>query len=133
MKCEIDIDLGALADEWEPVAFRKPTDGDSFIGNDGEFFGPDRPVEMRFGPRLIVRSRWQWPEWLTAEWIARDYNGTWWAYAAEPRLDERYPDSWTGSLGKRTVMFSELFAFSPPQCGDWRQSKRRNPNAKATT
>ena len=124
MKCEIDIDLGNLADEREPVAFRVPKNGEHFVSYDMcvqecEFLSQERM-------RLIVRRRWQWPEWLTAEWIAMDGNGEWYGYDGEPVTDG---DEWQIHGGIGVEIDRRMVAFSPPTCTDWRQSNRRNPRA----
>lgn len=68
MKIEIDVDLGEYADEWEPVAFRKPLPGEWFITDVGHpHVWSDKDHQH---PRLIIRRKWKWPEWLKAEWIA---------------------------------------------------------------
>lgn len=79
-------------------------------------------------PRVIVREAYEWPEWLTAEWIAMDTNAAWYAYADEPRMLGG-SGSWSGEHPLRMTGSSHI-AFAPPHCTDWRQSKRRNPNKK---
>ena len=136
MKCEIDIDLGELADGWEPVAFREPLKGESYLSSGATRGSSIREAGQNFcdmgGPTesyLIVRRRWKWPEWLTAEWIAMDANGNWVGYATEPDMGAV---SWN-SGGESFFVSPRLTVFGPPPRTDWKQSKRRNPNAKATT
>ena len=128
MKYEIDIDLGPLSDEWEPVAFRHPCHkGDAWVDTFGDVERIDKGI---CGPRLIVRRRWHWPEWLTAEWIAMDFTGKWYGYANEPEIMGNGVMAWWGNGGVCNLSFT---TFTPPPCTDWTQSKRRNPNSKATT
>lgn len=136
MKYEIDIDMGKFSAEWECIAIRVATQEDAFITSGGVVSEPCQAGSFRTiynEPRIIVRRRWQWPEWLTAEWIAMDFDGSWWCYSIEPQLDESFPKVWSGSLMKRTWLLPDLVAFTPPPGTDWRQSKRRNPSANATT
>lgn len=74
---------------------------------------------------VIYRPSWQWPEWLTAEWIARDADGEWWAFNQKPRAS---CGSWISEGGRYFLLSKKLVAFTPPPCTDWRQSLRRNPN-----
>lgn len=72
---------------------------------------------------LILRKKWQWPDWLKAPWIAMDSNGTWWAYTQPPTIDG---PSW---FGGDPVRLSEYHLhFTPPPCDDWTKSLRKNPN-----
>ena len=128
MKCEIDIDLGPLADEWEPVAFRKPKEGERYLSVEYEL-----PTEALFDfetkLHLIVRRRWKWPEWLTAEWIFCNCHETWFATNSDPiQVNTGFQ-----SVNAVAITTNNYFQFTPPHCTDWTQSKRRNPNAKATT
>lgn len=124
VKCEIDIDLGPLADELEPVAFRAPKFNDLWIGIGGVICGG--PLT---DPRLIVRRRWKWPEWLTAEWIFCNCHETWFATNSDPiQVNTGFQ-----SVNAVAITTNSYFQFTPPHCTDWTQSKRRNPNAKATT
>ena len=127
MKVEIDVDLGPMADKWEPVAFRQPERGEDYIS------GLTGNVLVCNGDsvdqsRLIVRRKWPWPEWLTAEWIAMDQDGRWWCHECEPRLSEY---AWY-STGKLCWLSSGMLAFTPPPCTDWTHSKRRNPRVGKT-
>ena len=124
MKYEIDIDLGRLADEWEPVAFRSVAKNEFWLSPCGKEVRGSSYADAANGPRLIVRRRWHWPEWLTAEWIAMDERGVWFAYLNEP---SHGVNSWCG--GQCVGLSLGLLKFDAPTCTDWRQSKRRNPRA----
>ena len=81
-------------------------------------------------PRLILRKTWQWPEWLKAPWIAMDKNGEWYAYKEQPDLMDCFV-TWQSSGPSSLVLIDcLLFDFTPPECTDWKQSLRKNPNAK---
>ena len=122
MKCEIDINLGPLADEWEPVGFRHCESDENYVVDGRIYRGPTK------SDRLVVRRRWQWPEWLTAEWIAMDKDGTWFASNEVPEINNCIYE-----VDDSVSLDENLIAWTPPPCTDWRQSKRRNPNSKATT
>lgn len=122
MKLEIEIDLPEeTLRDWEPVAFRKPVRGEICISSLGVIHEDTGNFAE---PRLILRRRWHWPEWLTAEWIAADEGLIWYGYEHEPVLAQHH---WEWS-GVATRLTSKLLAFAPPDCTDWRQSKMRNPN-----
>ena len=76
---------------------------------------------------VIVRKSWQWPDWLTAEWIARDADGEWWAFNKKPHAA---CGSWISEHGRYFYMAESLVNFTPPPCTDWTQSLRRNPKAE---
>ena len=124
MKCEIDIDLGKLSDEWEPVAFRVAKKGETIVCQNGlpHLIQSDSWND----PRLIVRRRWQWPEWLTAEWYCEWQNGSQYVSVYEPLLVSGRSD-W---LGNGTMKCLDGVVDIPKIGGDWRQSKRRNPRSK---
>lgn len=75
---------------------------------------------------FTLKRVWQWPEWLTAEWIAMDKDGAWWAYLSEPKIGSEF---WLINEHGRYID-QLLMAFTPPPCDDWTQSKMRNPNRK---
>ena len=76
---------------------------------------------------VIVRKSWQWPEWLTAEWIAMDKDGDWMAFSCLPKKS----GSWWASDDIIAITLSGgKLAFTPPPCTDWTQSLRRNPKAE---
>ena len=124
MKVEIDVDLGPMADEWEPVAFRKVRAEEHAVWDGYARMFPDDSVCSH----LVVRRKWQWPEWLTAEWIAMNQDGQWWGHECEPRQSEY---AWY-STGKLCWLSSGMLAFTPPPCTDWTHSKRRNPRVGKT-
>lgn len=122
MKVEIDVDLGPWFDGWELVAYRGVKAGEHVIFGDKIEVWPCDSTH----PLPIVRKKWQWPEWLKAEWIAMDKNGKWFAHECEPY--ETFRD-WNNK-GAIYTLSTSLLAFTPPPCDDWRQSKRRKPHAK---
>lgn len=69
---------------------------------------------------------WKWPEWLTAPWIAMDRQGYWSCFGEEPHIDslELLWNGWQETF----LHYPGQFAFTPPPCTDWRESKRRNPS-----
>lgn len=115
MKTTIEIDI---PDGWEFVRWGMPELGDRVIYFPGLVATPDD--SCRF-PMVIVRPAWQWPEFIKADWLAKDASGQWYAYESEPTICGL---SWYG--GALTRISSEAFNFDPPEC-DWRQSKRRRP------
>lgn len=91
-------------------------------------FGSDRGTVAECGSFTdykypILRPTWQWPEWLTAPYIAMDEDGNWYAYLVQPSMKST---SWCG--GTCSYLGEGLNAFIPPPCTDWKQSLRRNPN-----
>ena len=75
------------------------------------------------GYYYILRPTWQWPEWLTAPYIAMDEDGNWYAYLVQPSMKST---SWCG--GTCSYLGEGLNAFTPPPCTDWQKSLRKNPN-----
>lgn len=121
MKCEIEIDLGVIADEWEPVAFREGRVGEFAHSYDGQIHQLSAATQAKY---MILRRKWKWPAWLTAEWIFLSPNGRWFATDKDPVSRTA---SWE-CLGVIACLTSGMFEFSPPPCDDWKTSKRRNPN-----
>lgn len=84
---------------------------------------------------LVVRFKddWQWPAWLTAPWIACDSLMNWYAFTREPEfaLDKEtgHALNWQKQYGTYCFISPMLYAFTPPPCTDWRQSKRRRPGS----
>lgn len=76
MKYEIEIPDGVIPEDYEPVSFRPAESSDTAIDDKGHAHSD---CAWNSSPRLILRKRWQWPEWLDAEelrwggnyWIAR--------------------------------------------------------------
>lgn len=121
MQATIEIDLGPLADEWEAVAYRPPRRGERYAiasekvvlstvdGINGESY-------------LIVRRKWAWPAGVKAAAMAMDADGQWWIHEHKPHVNRNCWDS------EGDVMSCHAWAFDLPECGDWRQSLRENPN-----
>lgn len=79
------------------------------------------------GPRLILRKKWQWPEWIKLPYIAMQPNGDWYGFSDKPSFQDGF--RWDGH-GFVYLLSPDYFDFTPPECTDWRQSLRKNPNAK---
>lgn len=75
---------------------------------------------------IILRKKWQWPEWLKLPYIAMDHNGEWFAFSEKPT---KYDTDWDGGLFA-CPLSAKYFDFTPPECTDWTQSLLKNPNAK---
>jgi hypothetical protein len=75
---------------------------------------------------VTIQHAWTWPPWLKATWIAMDQDGLWCACETEPVQDHALWMTKGNSLPLRVG----LLDFHPPPCSDWRQSKRKNPNAE---
>lgn len=119
-KIEIELDV---PDGWELTGeFRKAEVGEYSITADEPLHKWTIPTSSSY---FIVRKKWQWPEWLKAEWIAMDRNGRWFGYDRKP---DRTSQDWYGCGGLYTNLL--LTDFTPPPCDDWKQSLRRNPNAE---
>ena len=120
MRCEIDVELGELAGEWEPVAFRVPTESDDWINPSGKIIGGIDGYGSQW-PRLIVRRKWTPPAWLKPGWIAMAATGEWWWHADEPQIVD---GGWCNEVAC-VHLLQDAFDFTPPPCDDWKQSKRR--------
>lgn len=72
---------------------------------------------------------WDWPEWLTCEWIARDQSGMWCAYESEPICGGLY---WYDRNGGYVHLARWALALSLPDV-PWQESKRRNPHRSEAT
>lgn len=126
---EIEIPVGyELAD----TKIRQANQGDSFLNPSsvGATVQTWCAREKSISQYIIVRKSWQWPDWLTAEWIAMDADGKWDAYSEEPHMHDHY---WSPDEGMLIDLDMDILAFTPPPCIDWRQSKRRNPRSKEVT
>ena len=77
---------------------------------------------------VIVRPAWQWPEWLTAGWIAMDESCEWYAFEYEPDCEDAAV--WDSYNGSRIKLSGPLLPFIPPACDDWTKSLRKNPRSK---
>ena len=129
MKMEVEIEDGVIPAGKELVRLGLPKQGEQFIANNS--FVDTAFCDFRDNRKIIVRDAWQWPEWLKAEWLAMDKDERWFAYDQKPSIvSGRWEQS--AFTGARHCYWIDLhyFAFTPPPCTDWRQSLRRNPNAK---
>ena len=120
MRCEIEVDLGEAANEWEPVAFRVPTESDDWINQFGEILSGGDGHSTR-SPRLIVRRKWTPQPWLKPGWIAQEQNGEWFWHSDEPKIVD---GEWHNDVAFLRLL-QDALDFTPPPCDDWKQSKRR--------
>ena len=125
MKFTIDIDLPEdVLREWEPVAFRVPTDVDYFINASGEVTG----IGSHCNPRIILRRRFKWPAWLKCRYLVWDADGT---VAGCNALPERTDSGWIVMLAEgmevsaSTYIAKEIGLGFPG--GDWRTRVEINP------
>ena len=75
MKYEIEIPDGVIPDSHEPFAFRDPLREEAFVTDDGKLGVVKSDWSV---PRLILRRKWTWPEWLEADRLEYFPDG-WWA------------------------------------------------------
>jgi hypothetical protein len=82
-------------------------------------------LAKRAAHQLDFPQPWHWPEWLKANWISMDADGTWSGWESRPflALDNR----WHGAEGGRKPLVDTRFVLPP--CADWRESLWKNPNA----
>ena len=96
MKYEIEIPDGVIPEGYEPVAFRRPCNGNKMLSSDGELIESNGLLRE---PRLILLRKWQWPEWLDADslqwesyWVAHKGELRWGVYwemiAGDPPPDK---------------------------------------------
>lgn len=115
---EVEIPEG-----WEPVAVRVPKDGDYAWTELGPIAWERSPI-LTTKSFFILRRKFIWPPWLTAEWIAMDGNGLWWAYEKEPSSGV---DGWCSNGGNAIRLTHGFFDLQFPDL-PWRESKMRNPH-----
>jgi hypothetical protein len=128
-----------IPDSFEFIRVGVPKAGEQFLCQDslGSCLGSlgthseARPYDVR----VIVRPAWQWPAWLACDFIAQEMDGHWHGYAMRHQGHELAAniDGWDGWLTRWDLDYFASGRFlnftPPPPCTDWRQSKRRNPNA----
>jgi len=92
----------------------------------GEFYlAKDLVIEANYDlsqKHIIVRKiePWKQPDFLNPGWIAMDENGDWFWFSNEPMLFSRCWDQCDCF-----IVELDCFNWTPPQCSDWKQSKRR--------
>lgn len=123
----IDVDLGPLAAEWEVVAIRPVTTGESYLSVNWNTATVAQSLSASSAPHVIVRRRWKWPAGLKCAAIAMDEDGKWWAHEVAPK---QCRGSWE-SVGE----FAELsdWQIDLPVVDDWRESLRLNPHREKST
>lgn len=130
-KQQITIEVD-IPDGYEATGeFRLPDESrECWLSNFSAVCEPHGGRATVHGPRLILRKKWQWPDWLKAPWIAMDKNGEWYAYKEQPDLMDGFVTWQSSGPASHTLIDSGMFDFTPPECTDWKQSLRKNPNAK---
>ena len=111
-----------IAAEWAPTGeFRRPRGEEMFLSSDGMVFRfYNCPADS---PRLILRRKFVWPEWLTCRWIARDMDDQWWGYVGEkPDVLEDY---WSAN-GLACELSGTVDTSTFPDV-PWQESLRENP------
>lgn len=121
-KIETEVDI---PDGYEFLRYGVPADGESFIGANGG--GVLRSAGYCTYPRFIIREAWQWPPWLTADYIARAKVERWYAFTKRPTIGV---DVWYIAHGDVCCLSSGMFDFNPPPCDDWTKSLRVRPGVK---
>lgn len=133
MKTKVEIEVDVPEGFELTGEIRPPMVGEWFLTNFEEARVCEADYAMR---RLILRKveppapAWEWPEWLTAEWICiNPYNeGHWFMSNVEPIASESGGwHGWNWKGNQKLEIDLSLFAFTPPPVTDWRESKRRNP------
>lgn len=103
----IPIDSEIVPDGYEPVRFGLPNIGDHYIDGRDIFV-----ATVSIAPRLIVRKKWQPPEWLKPGWIAMDGDGCWMWFQSLPFLKG---DEWFPRQGDFCAIDLPCVEFTPPQ------------------
>lgn len=126
MQVELELtakQLETLGDEWEVVRVGFAKKGEMCMTVKGDEVW--EAVCDHDDYRLVVRRKWQWPEWIKdGVWIAMDKDGKWYLYAEEPRRDE---SMWLGPDASR---LEHLCDFTPPPVVDWRHSRMQKVDGK---
>jgi len=99
--------------------------GYEFVRLDETYDSSKNEIAVSIPPYAVCRPQWQWPQWLTANYIAMDADGKWYAYLTEPSIRETY---WWPDGGVYRELGGGFTAFLPPPCDNWKKSVRRNPN-----
>lgn len=73
----------------------------------------------------ILRRVWQWPEWLTAKYVAMDSDGAWYAYSEMP-VKHSGSARWMPLALRCTYLGNTT--FQPPQCDNWQNSLHERPS-----
>lgn len=136
----VEIEDGVIPEGKELVRIGWPKRGEQWIDRVSEELCTAFPSTFDWpkgrGHAIIVRDKWEWPEWLKAEWICCNNCGEWRASLYEPIRDGE--DGWKFDCRNMSLKLADLakftnYAWTPPPCTDWTKSKRRNPNAKDAT
>ena len=119
----VEIDI---LDGWEFVRFGGVAEGEWFIDESDEY--PRQATREIATLHIVIKKvvPWEPPAFLKPGWIAMDANGTWWWYEYEEGEEPtRGLCSWEFEGNNMDGL--ENFNWTPPQCDDWRKSKRRIP------
>jgi hypothetical protein len=120
MKVQIEIEI---PDGHELVSHRLNSicDNISHGLEERAYYVYSRPAK----PFVILGKPADWPEWLTADYVAKDKNEKVFGYVVGQPYQRI--DQWESQEGN-SQMLSEFTAIDIP--GDWTQSLRENPNHK---
>lgn len=108
--------------QYDILDHRLPRDGEDYVDSNNvvRTAGGNHTTVSR----LIVRKKFEWPEWLKANYIAMDENGSWWAFNNRP--EAKHCD-WAASGGGVELDADFLDIELPTPC-DWEDSLRKRPN-----
>jgi len=130
MKTKIEVEV-EIPDDAEAVGeLRAIREGDGFqpfpLGQPQRWqIATERDVVTFSHPRVILRKKWCWPDWIKpGTWIAANSIGQWWAYERKPAdSDGRcFP-----SLGGGCILIEAIANFVPPPCDNWTKSRMMKP------
>lgn len=111
--------------QYEPVEFRIPKKGEHFIRDDGVVW---IGTCDHYQPRIILRRKWTWPEWLGGWGFAMDKNGEVFWYGAKATKGDTI--EWVGCASMPVDRIAKLCpTFTPPTITDWTKPVL-NPNWK---
>lgn len=112
---------------------RHPQVGESYLST--TISGQDVKIcneDAILGHRVIVKKKWQWPEWLTCNYIAMDLNGDWYGYTNKPILSLE-DKMWSNNTNlARNISSYNFINFNWPTVVDWTQSLMENPHKKGS-
>jgi hypothetical protein len=118
--------------ELADAVMRFPQIGEFFLSCDKGV----RPLQcgsIGIGMRIIVKKKWEWPEWLIAKYIAMNRNGVWNAFMDHPYIHAE-SETWcirnNGYIAGIIRLNPNVFTIELPTCSDWTKSLIENPNAE---
>lgn len=140
MLTQVEVEDGVIPEGKELVRIgRRIAKGDQFLSYPcGQLLTAEYDFDAMRSV-MIVRDKWEWPEWIRAPYIAMDSDGDWYFFASKPIATKTQWLHEISNIEGRLLWSSgesdswNFTSFTPPPCTDWRQSLRRNPNAKDAT